>query len=66
MVKKFGKIFLVVILGFLVFIIGKFILVWNSVEVDHSLSQKPLFKSFDQQKQTSIWGSESEDIKTND
>ncbi|MEN5306365.1 hypothetical protein ABE425_02550 [Chryseobacterium cucumeris] len=66
MVKKFGKIFLVVILGFLVFIIGKFILVWNSVEVDHSLSQKTLFKSFDQQKQTSIWGSESEDIKTND
>ena len=65
--KKAGRIVLVVVLGFLVFTAGKFFLVWESVEVDPGLSQKPLFKTFDKQKQANLWGEDSEeDIKTND
>ncbi|WP_114820410.1 hypothetical protein [Chryseobacterium sp. KLBC 52] len=66
MIKKTGKIALIIILGFLVFITGKFFLEWKSVEVDHSLSQKPLFKAFNKQKQATIWSQEGEDAKTND
>ncbi|WPO91936.1 hypothetical protein [Chryseobacterium sp. YR459] len=66
MIKKIGKILLIIILGFLVFITGKFLLVWKSVEVDHSLSQKPIFKAFNKQKQATIWSQEGEDAKTND
>jgi len=64
MIKKIGKISLIIVLGFLVFIIGKFLLVWNSVEIDNSLSQKHLFKAFDTQKQQTLW--DTEDIKSND
>lgn len=63
--KKAGKVLLIVILGFLLFLAGKFLLVWNSVEFDNSLSHKTIFKSFNQQKQASLLQAESEEIKTN-
>lgn len=68
MIKKFkktGKIFLIVILGYLLFHVGKFFLVWDSVEVNHQLGNKPLFKSFDHQKKATLWETEGENIKTN-
>ncbi|MGX5683706.1 hypothetical protein ACWKWW_04025 [Chryseobacterium cucumeris] len=66
MIKRIGKIILIIILGSLVFITGKFLLVWKSVEIDHSLSQKPIFKAFNQQKQATLWSQKGEDRKTND
>ncbi|SIQ91752.1 hypothetical protein [Chryseobacterium sp. RU33C] len=66
MIKRIGKIILIIILGSLVFITGKFLLVWKSVEIDHSLSQKPIFKAFNQQKQATLWSQKGEDHKTND
>lgn len=65
MIKKIGRYLLIIVLGFLVFMTAKFFWVWDRVEIDHSLSQKPLFKEFDQQKQANLLSSESEDIKTN-
>ncbi|WP_454047272.1 hypothetical protein [Chryseobacterium sp. Marseille-Q8038] len=64
MIKRIGKILLIIVLGFSVFIIGKFFLVWNSVEVDNNLDQKALFKAFDTQKQQTLW--DTGDIKSND
>ncbi|RQO38291.1 hypothetical protein DBR39_15610 [Chryseobacterium sp. KBW03] len=67
MIKKIGKILIIIVLGLLVFIIGKFLLVWDGVEVDHSLSKRSLFKTFDRQKQETIWskrGIKSNDFKT--
>ncbi|MGH1519344.1 hypothetical protein [Chryseobacterium sp. JK1] len=65
MVRKLGKVLLVIILGCFLFMAGKFLLIWNSVEVDNSLSHKTIFKTFNQQKQASLWHTKSKETKTN-
>lgn len=63
--KKFGKYVLIAIIGFLLFISGKYLFFWSSVEIDPNLSRKALFKDFNHQKQEYIDGGDSDEIKTN-
>lgn len=63
--RKAARYLVILISGCLLFAAGTYLLAWKKVEVDPSLSIKPLFKDFNRQKQEYIDGGKSEGIKTN-
>jgi len=63
--KQILKFIFIGIFSILIILIGYFYITWNSITIDKNLSKQTIYKTFDHQKQESIFGGESDEIKTN-
>ncbi|WP_073291712.1 hypothetical protein [Chryseobacterium polytrichastri] len=62
------RIFMYILIGVLsipIFVIAYFYITWKSIIIDENLPKQAIYKTFDHQKQESIFGGESDKNKTN-
>jgi hypothetical protein len=67
-VIKIKKLFLFIFIGIisiLFFIVVYYFISWKQNEIDPNLSKNPIYKTFDQQKQKTIFEGDSDDVKSN-
>lgn len=66
--KKIKKVFLFILIGILsvpLFIVAYYFISWKQSETDLNLSKNPIYRSFDHQKQKTIYKGESDNVKSN-
>ncbi|MCT2562772.1 hypothetical protein [Chryseobacterium herbae] len=66
--KKIKKVFLFILIGIVaipIFMATYYFISWKRTEIDANLSKNPIYKTFDQQKQRTIFESDSENVKSN-
>ncbi|HCA07422.1 hypothetical protein [Chryseobacterium sp.] len=66
--KKTKKVLLFIVIGIVsipVFMVAYYFISWRQNEIDPDLSKNPIYKTFEQQKQRTIFESDSESLKSN-